>query len=209
MKKCVHCGAKLKDRAMVCMKCGALQQAGEQQSVLPETTVPAYTDVPTPVYTEKPVDPVEKEFPVIVAQTRIPASATPAYKLKTNRGLLKFLFLSLITCGIYAIVDMSRVTEDINIIASRYDGKRTMHYCLITFLFSWLTLGIAPLVWGHRMCGRIGNELARRGIAYRFGTGTFWGWGVFGSLIAVGPFIYTHKLLKAMNLLSTHYNING
>ena len=191
----------MKDRALVCMKCGALQQDDVLQTALPVATAP--------VYAQAPADPVEKEFPVIAVQNRIPASATPAYKLKTNRGLLKFFFLSMITCGIYGIVTMSEVTEDINIIASRYDGRRTMHYCLITLLFSWLTLGIAPLVWAHRMCDRIGNELARRGIAYRFGTGTFWGWGFFGSLILVGPFVYVHKLLRAMNLLATHYNMNG
>lgn len=200
MKNCVHCGAKLRDRAVVCMKCGCLQQEDKRMSVQLEAVKPERSAVAA--------DPVEQEFPVITKQQRIPASATPAYKLKTNRGLLKYIFLSLITFGIYGIVTMSEVTEDINIIASRYDGRRTMHYCLIFLIFSWLTLGIAPLVWAHRMCGRIGNELARRGIAYRFGTGTFWGWGFFGSLILVGPFIYTHKLLKAMNLLATHYNIN-
>lgn len=200
MKNCVHCGAKLRDRAVVCMKCGCLQQEDKRMPVQLEAVKPERSAVAA--------DPVEQEFPVITKQQRIPASATPAYKLKTNRGLLKYILLSLITFGIYGIVTMSEVTEDINIIASRYDGRRTMHYCLILFLFAGLTLGIAPLVWAHRMCDRIGNELARRGIAYRFGTGTFWGWGFFGSLILVGPFIYTHKLLKAMNLLATHYNIN-
>lgn len=49
----------------------------------------------------------------------------------------------------------------------------------------------------------------RRGIAYDFDASTFWLWGVLGSLIVVGPFIYTHKLLKAMNLLAANYNIRG
>jgi len=70
-------------------------------------------------------------------------------------------------------------------------------------------LGIAPLVWYHRISARIGNELKRRGIAYGFGAGSFWGWCILGALIAVGPFVYIHKLLKAMNLLSGHYNVNG
>lgn len=34
-------------------------------------------------------------------------------------------------------------------------------------------------------------------------------WCILGSLILVGPFIYTHKLLTAMNLLSADYNVNG
>lgn len=204
MKTCRHCGAKLHQGATVCLKCGYLQQE-ESPAVL--------------------TDPVEAEFPVIRVSELRPdtentegkimnsggpvGGAVPAARLKTNRGLLRFLLLSLITFGIYAIVAMEDVSMDINIIAGRYDGKRTMSYCLVMFLFSWLTLGIVPLVWAHRMCKRIGCELSRRGIAYGFGAGTFWGWGFFGSLILVGPFIYTHKLLKSMNLLAAHYNTNG
>lgn len=132
-----------------------------------------------------------------------------AYKLKTNRGLLKYIIFTIITFGIYPLVMMSIISSDINLIASKYDGKKTMHYCLVAFIFSWLTLGIVPIVWFHKLSARIGNELARRGIAYSFGAGSFWGWNVLGSLIVVGPFIYIHKLLKAMNLLGENYNING
>ena len=187
MKKCLHCGNGLKDRAVVCVKCGYLQGAASQTPALP--------------------DPADREFPEISREALRPVE--PACKLKANRSLLKFLLLSMLTFGIYGIVVMSAVSTDINVIASRYDGKRTMHYCLILFLFSWLTLGIAPLVWSHRLCARIGTELQRRGVHYRFGAGCFWGWNILGSLILVGPFIYIHKLLKAMNQLSLHYNARG
>ena len=136
-------------------------------------------------------------------------AATPAGRLKTNRGLLKFILLSIITCGIYGLVVMSVVSSDINVIAGRYDGKKTMHYCLVYFIFSWLTCGIVPLVWYHRISNRIGKELTRRGINYSISAGTYWGWGILGSFIVVGPFIYLHKLLKSMNLLAEHYNVNG
>ena len=130
-------------------------------------------------------------------------------QLKTNRGLIKYILLSLITFGIYGLVVMSTISTDINVIASRYDGKKTMHYCLLFFIFSWLTCGIAPIVWIHRLYARIGKEVARRGISYSIGAGTYWGWGVLGSFIVVGPFIAMHKLFKAMNLLSADYNVNG
>lgn len=133
----------------------------------------------------------------------------PVGQLKTNRGLLKFILLSLITFGIYGIVVMSAVSTDINVIAGRYDGKKTMHYCLVYFIFSWLTFGIVPLVWSHKISNRIGAELNRRNVGYQISAGTFWGWGILGSFILVGPFIYLHKLLKAMNLLSEDYNVNG
>ena len=137
------------------------------------------------------------------------AGFVPVKKLKTNRGLLKFILLSIITFGIYPLVIMSAVSTDINIIATRYDGKKTMHFCLLVFIFSWLTFGIAPIVWYHRISARIGKELTRRGIAYSFGAGSFWGWDILGALIVVGPFIYMHKLFRAMNLLSANYNAKG
>ena len=136
-------------------------------------------------------------------------NTAPVAQLKTNRGLLKTILLSIITLGIYPLVLYSTISTDINLIASRYDGKRTMHYCLLVFLVAPITLGIGAMVWCHKISNRIGGELIRRGIAYSFGAGSFWGWNVLGSLIVVGPFIYIHKLLKAMNLLCADYNING
>lgn len=133
----------------------------------------------------------------------------PATKLNTGRSLLAYILLSAITFGIYGLVMMSSVSTDINLIANRYDGKKTMHFCLVVFVFSWLTLGILPLVWYHSLSDRVGNELRRRGIAYDFGAGHFWGWNVLGALILVGPFIYMHMLFKAMNLLSADYNMKG
>ena len=137
------------------------------------------------------------------------ASSAPVAQLKTNRGMIKFLLLSFLTFGIYGIVVMSSISSDINVIASRYDGKRTNHYCLMLFVFSWLTFGISPFVWYHKLSSRIGHELSRRGISYSFGAGSYWGWNILGSLILIGPFVYLHKLMKAMNLLSKHYNVNG
>ena len=136
-------------------------------------------------------------------------STAPVAQLKTNRGLIKLILLSLITFGIYPLVLWSSVSNDINTIATRYDGKKTTHSLLMAFVFSWLTFGIAPFVWNHKICARIGNELKRRGIGYSFGAGTFWGWNILGALIGIGPLVYTHKLLKAMNKLSEHYNVYG
>ena len=84
-----------------------------------------------------------------------------------------------------------------------------MHFCLLFFLIGPITLGIADIVWFHRISNRIGNELKRRQIAYSFSASDYWLWNVLGAVIIVGPFIYLHKLFKAMNMLSENYNING
>lgn len=130
-------------------------------------------------------------------------------QLKTNKGLLKFILLSIITFGIYSIVALSSVSENINEIASKYDGKRTMHYCLLFFLVGPITLGIAYIVWFHKISARIGKELKRRNISYSFGATSYWLWNVLGSIIVIGPFVYLHKLFKATNLLCADYNIKG
>lgn len=133
----------------------------------------------------------------------------PAAQLKTNRGMVKTILLSIITFGIYNLVFLSSISSDVNLIATRYDGKKTMHFCLLFFIVAPITLGIGALVWYHRISARIGNELRRRGIPYKFGAGSFWGWNLLGCLILVGPFIYLYKLCKAMNLLCADYNARG
>ena len=133
----------------------------------------------------------------------------PVAQLKTNKSLIKYILLNLITFGIYGLVVMSSVSTDINTVASRYDGKRTMHYCLLFFLVAPITLGIGYLVWNHKISARIGAELQRRGIDYSMSAATFWLWGILGAIIIVGPFVYLHKMFKAMNLLCENYNAKG
>ncbi len=137
------------------------------------------------------------------------APAVPALQLPTNRGLLKYILLSFVTFGIYALVVMSSVSSEINTVASRYDGKKTMHFCLLSFVVAPFTLGIGVLVWYHRISDRIGNELRRRGISSDFSSTSFWLWNVLGALIIVGPFIYCHKLFTSMNQLNADYNAKG
>lgn len=137
------------------------------------------------------------------------ASVAPVGKLKTNKGLLKYILLSIITFGIYGLVVMSSLSNEVNVVASRYDGKKTMHYCLLFFIVAPITLGIAYIVWFHKVSNRIGNELARRGVSYKFSCADYWLWNVIGGLILIGPFVYYHKLFKATNLMCKDYNEKG
>ena len=107
-------------------------------------------------------------------QQPAPQQTAPAGQLKTNRGLLKFILLNIITLVIYSLFIFSGISSDINVIASRYDGKKTMHFCLLFFLVGPITLGIADIVWFHRISNRIGNELKRRQIAYSFSASDYW-----------------------------------
>ena len=166
---------------------------------------------PFPVYTTAPlrqdVMPVEAPAQGISTTPGAPA-AENALTLPVGRSLVKMILLGLVTLGIYPTVIWSRIVTELNITASRRDGKRTVSYFGMLILAP-VTLSVFPVVWMHRFCKRVGNQLETRDCGFRFGAKDFWLWGVLGSLILVGPFIFTHKLMKSMNLINGSYNTLG
>ena len=79
-------------------------------------------------------------------QSQQPYVPRPVAPLRTQRGLLKYVLLGLVTFSIYDIWQMSEVGDSLNLLAFKRDGKHTMHYCLMFFLVGWVTLGIGWLV---------------------------------------------------------------
>lgn len=133
----------------------------------------------------------------------------PVRQLTTSRGLLVWLVFSIITFGLYPLFALSNISSEVNLIASSRDGRNTLNGALMFLIIAPLTFGIAGLVWFNNICDRIGNELAARNVNYSISAGTFWGWGFFGVLIVIGPFVFIHKLCKAMNRLNASYNTTG
>lgn len=136
-------------------------------------------------------------------------SAPPSVRLPVNRGLLSWLLLSMVTFGIYPIVALANISSEVNLVASNRDRLHTTNGVLV-FLLAFPTLGIYPFVWWHKISDRIGGELRARGIDYSFDAGSFWLWGVFGSLFCgLGSLVFIHKFTTAMNRLNEHYNAHG
>lgn len=193
------------------------EQGGSNQPMVTKTNQTASTSMPKMKYCTHCGQPIEEDArvclkcgtQVILYTSSVSNSGVREAPMKTDRSLLKTLLFTLFTFGIYPLVLYSKIGCEINTIASPYDGKKTMHYCWVVFVFSWLTCWIVPMVWMHRLAKRIGSELDRRNIEYEFGASTLWLWCLLGSLIIVGPFVYIHKLLTAMNLLAADYNEKG
>jgi len=202
---CPYCGKDVTPGSRFCLYCGTLQEADYifEEPKLPEPVVQAGSG-----------EAAEQEFPVIPKPAPKPVAVKPQLpevnklRLPTKRGLGKMFFLGILTLGIYPTVIWSRIVTEINIAASRHDGRRTMPYFAMLML-SPVTLGILPLVWFHNFCCRVGDELKYRRINYTFGPKAFWLWGVLGSLILVGPFVFVHKLMKAMNKINDDFNRIG
>lgn len=130
-------------------------------------------------------------------------------QLRTNRSVVKYILLSVITFGIYGLICMMNVSKDINTVASEHDGKKTMNYLLMCIICPF-TLGILSFVWYHKFSNRLKEESIRRGLPCNFSAKTFWGWNVLGVLLCgVGPIVYFYKLFKTMNAINEDYNNRG
>jgi hypothetical protein len=127
-------------------------------------------------------------------------------QMKTDRSMIKVILLSIVTCGIYGLIFYASIGDDMNLLATPRDGKKTMSYWLLIFLIAPLTCSIGAIVWFHKLSERIGEEARARGIYTNFGAGTYWLWNVLGSLIIVGPFIYLHQLCTTMNAICENQN---
>lgn len=204
---CQYCGAEVTNRMGYCLQCGTKQQLHEGKKPEPVQAPVAELLIPAPE--ELPEIPEPRwEAPADGGDDLGYCENVPALMLPTGRRLWKMVLFGILTFGIYPTVIWSRIVTELNIAASRHDGKRTMPYFGMVTITP-LTLGILPFVWIHRLCGRIGAELTRRGLGYRFGSRDFWLWNVLGSLIIVGPFVFTHRLMKAMNKINEDFNSHG
>ena len=224
---CCHCGKQIRTTAKYCVYCGAKRtdfptpcaplaapavEAPAEAPPIEEIPVAAEAPVeqPEPATAPAPVEaPASAEAPApVAAPIFVPVAAypiaAPAYQLPTGRGFWKRFFLGILTGMLYPLVILSRISMEINMVASRYDGKRTIHFLWLP-LFSAITLGIYPLVWFHNLCNRIGYELRRRNICYRFSADAFWGWNflwaILGSLLTAA----LSAILLEMQLLHGVY----
>ncbi|MBQ7800882.1 MAG: DUF4234 domain-containing protein [Oscillospiraceae bacterium] len=233
--KCYYCGADVIEGELFCRYCGTRQDRAPEGPPAVEETVPEQETIPEkepekplfeltvppqPAWQPEPwsqpapaPQPASRTAPEgryvpYGAPARNAAKRGPMLQLPAERSLGMMVFLGILTLGIYPLVIWCRMVTELNIAASRYDGERTMSY-LGMVLLTPLTLGVYPFVWFHGFCRRVGAELKRRGINCEFGAKTFWLWNVLGALILVGPFIFTHRLTRAMNLLNRDFNVKG
>lgn len=128
-------------------------------------------------------------------------------KLQTNRSMWKLMLFSFCTCGLYSIFFFIPLSFDLDRVAPKPDRSKTMNF-LFAYILSLFTFSIVIDVWHALIAARVEEALAKREIDYEFGMRDFWCWFILGSLILVGPFVYFHKLCKAMNLLCEDYNRN-
>lgn len=137
--------------------------------------------------------------------TATPTAYVPVRRMKTNRGLIVYILLSIVTCGIYGYFFIHGMAKDMNDVC-RGDGKKTGGL-LAFILLSFVTCGIYSLVWWYKLCNRLATNAPRYGLSFQENGTTFLLWTLLGSLLCgIGPLIAIHFALRNMNTLCAAYN---
>ncbi len=125
--------------------------------------------------------------------------------LKTDRGLLGYIVLSILTCGIYSYYFIYSVARDVNT-ACAGDGKSTGG--LLQFiLLSILTCGIYSWWWQYSLGNRLAANAPRYGLSFTENGTTILLWLLFGSFLCfIGPFIAMNIIIKNTNSICMAYN---
>ena len=114
-----------------------------------------------------------------------------------KRSLGKYIFLTIVTLGIYNIVFWYKWTEDVNKICEG-DEKESANY-LLDFILDWCSLGINTLAWNCKMGERLFQKAADYGVEFKHG-------GMFFMLTRFIPFVSSAFKISYVNKLAEAYN---
>lgn len=130
-------------------------------------------------------------------------------KLQTDRSLLLFIVLSIVTCGIYSFWFIYTISQDVNT-ACQGDGDNTTGLVAYIIL-SYITCGLYSWYWLYRLGNRLQSNAYRYGITITENGTTVLLWAIFGSLLCgLGPLIAMNIIIKNTNTICMAYNqVNG
>jgi len=136
---------------------------------------------------------------------QIPPGASAMFQLKTDRSLLLYIVLNIVTCGIYSLFFIYTLARDINV-ACDGDGRTTgglLKYILLTII----TCGIYHWIWYYGVGNRLAANAPRYGMNFQENGTTILLWQLFGTfLCGIGPLMALHIVITNTNMLCGAYN---
>jgi len=114
------------------------------------------------------------------------------------------ILLTIVTCGIYAIIFWYNYAEDMNRLCAG-DGENTTNY-IVAILLSIVTCGIYMWVWYYKIGNRLQKNAPRYGMQFQENGTSVLMWMILGSMLCgIGQFVAWHILIKNMNAIDQAY----
>ena len=114
-----------------------------------------------------------------------------------KRKIGKYIFLNIITLGIYGIVFWYKWTEDVNKICEGDDNDSANY--LLMLILDVFSLGISVLVWNYKMAERLYQKAGDYGIELKHG-------GMFVMLCRFIPIVSSVFKISYINKFVDAYN---
>lgn len=138
-------------------------------------------------------------------QTPPPPQGYAPFRLKTDRSLLMYIILNIVTCGIYSYFFLYSLARDVNV-ACEGDGKHTAGL-LKLILLTLLTCGIYAWIWYYSLGNRLAENAPRYGMNFQENGTTVLLWMLLGGLVCgIGYFVAWNIIIKNTNMICGAYN---
>lgn len=136
-----------------------------------------------------------------------PAPAPMGYTpIKTDRGVIGWLLLSIVTCGIYSYYFLYCLARDINVMCQD-DGDSTPGLAAF-ILLSFVTCGFYAPYWYYKIGNRLQANAPRYGLMFQENGTTVLMWQIVGALLCgLGPIFAMNIIIKNTNAMATAYNV--
>ena len=198
---CSNCGTQINDGEKFCPNCGAPVQ-GAEQNTAQFTNQETASDEIKGFSADSASGANSSAGPNFGNTYSAPYGFMP---LRTDRSLLVYILLTIVTCGIYSWVFIYQLIQDVNI-ACDGDGEETMNFWLF-FLLSLVTCGIFAYVWYYQLGNRLQNNCARYGQPTTEGGTAVLLWMLLGALLCgIGVFIGWNIIINNTNTVCRGYN---